>query len=130
MAADPAFTGTPNRGVVAVSAANTARDGTGTIVSAWTAGASGGLVSRVILKATGDPADSIVTMFINDGSGFDLFDEFDLGDPPAASTTVTGFRIEKEYEDLVLEAGDVVGFAITVALTAGVINAWVLGGDF
>jgi len=130
MAADPVFTGTPNRGVVAVSTANTARDGSGTIATAWTAGASGGIVNRVILKATGDPADSIVTMFINDGGGMDLFDEFDLGDPAAASTTVTGFRVERSYEDLVLESGDIVGFAITVALTAGVINAWVLGGDF
>jgi hypothetical protein len=131
MAADPQFTGTPNRGVASVSTANTNRDGTGTIVDAWTAGASGGKVEEVVLKATGDPADSIVTMFIKpSGGSYELFDEFDLGDPAAASTTVIGYRISRTYENLVLESGDIIAFAITVALTSGVIKAHVLGGDF
>lgn len=130
MAADPQFISVANVGIVSVSTANTARDGSGTVVTAWTAGASGGKVNRVVLKATGQPADSIVTMFINDGGGLDLFDEFDLGAPAAASTTVTGFRMERVYDDLVLEAGYIVAFAITVALSSGVIIATVLGGDF
>jgi hypothetical protein len=130
MASTPQFISVPNYGCVDVSTANTARDGSGTIPTAWTAGASGGKVNRVVLKATADPADSIVTMFINDGGGLDLFDEFDLGDPAAASNTVAGFRIERVYDDLVLESGHIIAFAITVALTAGVIKAHVFGGDF
>lgn len=130
MASSPVFAGTPNYGVASVSTANTNRDGTGTIVDVWTAGASGGKVERVVLKATGDPADSVVTMYIYDGATYRLFDEFDLGDPTAASTTVTGYRTDRAYSDLILESGQKVAFAITVALTAGVIVAHVFGGDF
>lgn len=130
MASSPIFVATPNYGVASVSTANTNRDGTGTIVDAWTAGASGGKVERVVIKAAGDPADSIVTMFIYDGSAYRLYDEFDLGDPAAASTTVTGYRSDRAYADLVLESGQKVAFAITVALTAGTILAHVHGGDF
>lgn len=130
MGTSPQFTSTPNLGYASVSTANTARDGSGTIVDAFTAGASGARVERVVLKATDNPADSVVTMFIYDGSGYRLYDEFDLGDPAAASTTAEGYRTSRAYEDLILEAGQKIAFAITVALTGGVINAFVHGGDF
>jgi hypothetical protein len=130
MATAPQFTDTPKLGFAAVSTANTNRDGTGTIVDAFTAGASGARVERVVIKATDDPADSIVTMFIDQGSGYKLYDEFDLGDPADATTTVEGYRTSRAYEDLMLEAGDKVAFAITVAPTGGVLNCWVHGGDF
>jgi hypothetical protein len=96
----------------------------------FTAGSSGSKINEIVLKATGDPADSIVTIFLYDGSSYWLFDEFDLGDPAAASTTVTGFRASRTYENLVLPSGWSVRAAITVALTGGVVNVVVLGGDF
>lgn len=131
MAADPVFTATPNYQCVDVSTANTARDGSGTIATGWTAGASGGIVNKVVLKATADPADSCVTMFLDDGGGnWDIFDEFDLGDPAAGSNTLPSYWVSRTFEDLVLGAGDLVGFAITVALTSGIIKAHTFGGNF
>lgn len=130
MGTEPQFANTPQLGYASVSTANTNRDGTGTIVDAFTAGSDGALVKRVVLKATGDPADSVVTMFIHDGTAYRLYDEFDLGNPAAASTTVEGYRVAREYEDLILEAGMKIAFAITVALSSGVINAFVHAGDF
>lgn len=132
MASSPVFTGTPKIGVADVVTANTGRDGSGTIVTAFTAGASGARVEEVVIKATSDPADSIVTMFVDvtGSAGWDIFDEFDLDNPAAASTTVTSYRYSRTYDNLVLPAGAKIGFAITVALTAGEMRCWVLGGDF
>lgn len=130
MATAPQFVTTPHIGAVTVSTANTARDGTGTIPTVFTAGASGSRVEEIVFKATGDPADSVVTVFLHDGSTFFLFDEVDLGDPAAASTTVVGYRSNRTYDNLVLPTGWSIRCAITVALTAGVINVIVLGGDF
>lgn len=130
MATTPQFTTLARIGAVTVSTANTGRDGTGTVATVLTAGASGTRVEEVILKATGDPADSIVTLFLHDGTTFFLFDEFDLGNPAAASATVTGYRLSRTYDNLVLPTSWSLRAAITVALTAGVINVIALGGDF
>jgi len=131
MAADPAFIATPRIGFGSVTVANTARDGTGTIVDILTGAAAGTKINEISLKATGDPADSIVTLFIHDGTSYRLFDEIDLGDPAAASTTVTGYRLCKTYDNLVLPSASYkLAAAITVALTAGAINVFAYGGDF
>lgn len=132
MATSPQFVTTPKIGLADVVTANTARDGTGTIVTAFTAGASGARVEEVVLKATADPADSTVTMFIDitGSAGWDIYDEFDIGNPAAGSTTVESYRVSRTYDNLVLPAGAKIGFAITVALTSGEIRAWVFGGDF
>lgn len=129
MAATPAFASTPRIAFTTVSTANTNRDGTGTIATVITAGSNGTQIREVVLKATGDPADSIVTLFLHDGTNFSLFDEVDLGDPAAASTTVTGYRSSVRYDNLVLPSGWSLRAAITVALTSGVINVIALAGD-
>lgn len=125
----PAFAVTPKIGVVAVSTANTNRDGTGTIATVLSAGAAGTKVLEIALQATGDPADSTVTIFIHDGSSYWLFDEFDLNNPTAASTTVAGYRVSRRYENLVLPTGYSLRAAITVALTSGVVNVFALAAD-
>ena len=131
MASSPAFAATPRLGFGSVTAANTNRDGTGTIVDILTGAASGTKVNEVVLKATGDPADSVVTLFIHDGTSYRLFDEVDLGDPAAASTTVSGYRLSRTYENLVLPSASYkLAAAITVALTTGAINVFALGADF
>lgn len=129
MATDPVFAATPKIGAAAVSTANTNRDGTGTIATILTAGASGTKVYRVVAQCTGDPADSTLTLFLHDGSNYFLFDEIDLGNPAAASTTVPGFRASRAYDDLILPNGWSLRAAITVALTAGVMNVFAMAGD-
>lgn len=131
MAGTPNFAATPRSGVAAVSTANTGRDGTGTIVDILTGVATGTKIERVVLQATGDPADSIVTLFLHNGTSYFLFDEYDLGNPAAASTTVPGIRFETAYRDLVLPTASwKIAAAITVALTAGVVNVFAFGADF
>jgi hypothetical protein len=130
MANVPAFASTPRIGFGAVSTANTNRDGTGTIVDIITGVAAGTRVNRVVLQTTGDPADSIITLFLYDGAAYRLFDEIDLGNPAAASTTVTGAHYERSYTDLVLPSASwKLAAAITVNLTAGVMNVFAYGAD-
>lgn len=125
----PVFAKTPICKVAAVSTANTNRDGTGTIVDILTAGADGARIDEIVVKATGDPADSVVTIFIHNGTSYFLYDEFDIGNPAAASTTVGGYRESRLYDNLILESGEKLAAAITVALTAGVINVFAHGGS-
>jgi hypothetical protein len=129
MAAAPVYAVTPKIGAASVSTANTNRDGTGTIATVFTAAAAGSRIERIVLQATGDPADCTVTLFLHDGTNFWLFDDLDLGNPNAASTTVAAFRVEKAYYDLVLPSGWSLRAAITVALTSGVINVLAFAAD-
>lgn len=130
MATTPQFVATPNVGINDVSTANTNRDGTGTVETIFTAGANGSRVEEIVVKSTNDPADSIVTIFLHDGSAFWLFDEIDLGNPAAGSATVEAYRASRTYENLVLPNGWTIRAAITAAPTAGVVNVICLGGDF
>jgi hypothetical protein len=130
MSATPAFASVPRLGVAAVSTANTNRDGTGTIVDLLTGAAAGTRIERVVAQATGDPADSVVTLFIHNGTSYFLFDEFDLANPAAASTTLPAYRAERAYSDIWLPTASFkIAAAITVALTSGVINVLVFGAD-
>jgi hypothetical protein len=84
-----------------------------------------------VIKSTGDPADSIVTLFVNDGTTNWLFDEIDLGNPAAGSATVTAYRTNALYDNLILpNASWKLRAAVTAAPTSGVLNVFALGGDF
>lgn len=129
-AATPSFAVIPRAAVAAVSAANTARDGTGTIVDIMVGVTAGTKINEVVVQTTGDPADSAVTLFLHNGTAFFLFDEVDMGNPAAAAATVSGFRYSKSYNNLVLPSSSwKLGAAITVALTAGVLNVFAFGAD-
>jgi hypothetical protein len=128
--ASPLFASAPRILFAAVSTANTARDGTGTLATLGSAApAAGQKVTSITVVATADPADSIVNIFIHDGTSAVFFDSFDLGNPAAASTTVDTYRASKTYADLVLPSGYTLRASITVALTAGVVNVFAMAGD-
>lgn len=130
MAANPAYAATPRCAAASVSTANTNRDGTGTIATIFTAGASGSKIEEIVIKAENDPADSIVILWLHDGSSYHMFDEVDLGNPAAGSTTVVAYRESRLYESLILPSGWSLRASITVALTAGAIKVIAFGGDF
>lgn len=129
MASAPVFAATPKIWAAAVSTANTNRDGTGTIATIGTAGASGTKVERIVVKCTADAADGVVILWLYDGSTYWMFDEFDTGDPAAGSTTVASFREERAYADLVLPSGWSLRAQNTVALTAGTFSVLAFGAD-
>lgn len=126
----PIFLLTPNVGRASVSTANTGRDGTGTIATVFTAGANGSKITEITIKATSDPADSTVVFYIHDGTNYWVYDEWDIGNPGAGSTTVASYTESRSYANLILPTGYSLRASITVALTAGVIHVIAFGGDY
>jgi hypothetical protein len=130
MAGTPTFASTPRIGVANIAALNTARDGTGTITDILTGVAAGTRIERIVLETSSDPADSVITIFIYNGTSYFLFDEIDIGNPAAASATVSSLRAEKAYRDLVLPSASYkLAMAITASLTAGSMIGWAFGAD-
>ena len=56
-----------NWGPTLLQTANTAMDGTGTVLTIFTAGANGGRVDRIRAKATGTNVATVLRVFINNG---------------------------------------------------------------
>ena len=75
MAASPAYTATPRTERATLSAANTNRDGTGTIVNLFTAGADGSRVERITICATGTTTAGMIRFYLFDGTNTDLWRE-------------------------------------------------------
>lgn len=65
----PIYTLTPNITVgQTVATANTAKDGTGTVVTVFTAGANGSRVEKIRFRALGTNVATVARIFINNGS--------------------------------------------------------------
>lgn len=90
----PIFTLTPVIAVATISAANTNRDGTGTIVVVATGGTFGTRIEFVTIKATVTTAAGAVSLYIDPNTGtYHLWTEV-LVTAVTASTTVAAFQTE------------------------------------
>jgi hypothetical protein len=87
-----------------VSVANTARNGTGTIVTVFTAGASGSRIDDIYITATGTATAGVVRLFLNDGTNTYLWKE-NLVTATTPSTTVAVFQAVLLNQALVLQSG-------------------------
>jgi hypothetical protein len=65
---DPIFPKTPVVGLGQATVANTARDGTGTLVSVLTGATDGTRVHRIVIKSTVTTTAGMIRLFIYDGS--------------------------------------------------------------
>jgi hypothetical protein len=122
----PQFITTPRCDRQVVSAANTNRDGTGTIVDIFAAGTNGSKVTSVVTKATGTTTAGMVRLFIKESSTYRLFDEVPVS-AATPSATVETFRDIQPFDDLILESGQTLAASTHLAETFVV---HVLGGDF
>jgi hypothetical protein len=87
-----------------VSVANTARNGTGTIVTVFTAGSSGSRIDDIYITATGTTTAGVVRLFLNDGTNTYLFEEI-LVTAITPSTTVQVFQFTQLNLGLILANG-------------------------
>jgi hypothetical protein len=101
MATTPSFAVTPRIGLVQVTAANTARDGTGTIATVLTGVASGTKVNEVVIHATVTTTAGMVRLFLHDGTNARLFDEIPIAAVTVSSTN-PAVRHSRTYGNLVL----------------------------
>ncbi|CAG0945367.1 hypothetical protein ANRL1_02302 [Anaerolineae bacterium] len=126
MATGPVFTGTPRCAVGQVTAANTARDGTGTLVNIFTAGASGSRISRVFCKAAVTTTAGMIRLFIYDGSATRLWREYPVTAITVGASTKS-WEVEEAFFDLVIPANYIVKASTHNAEACNVI---IDGGDF
>ncbi len=75
MSTTPQYAATPKVGLANISTANTNRDGTGTIGTVLSAGASGTRIDRIVVIATSTTTAGMVRLFIHDGSAYKLWRE-------------------------------------------------------
>lgn len=133
MASSPAYWSNRRLGRAVLSAATTDKTGATTtnIVDILTGVAAGTEITEINVKADGDPADSIVLIFIHNGSDYRLYDEIDIGNPAAGSTTVTAYGPTfVYYTGLYLPTASFkIAAAITAVPTAGNVYVWASGGD-
>ena len=111
-----------------ISAANTAKDGTGTVVTVFTAdGTNGGRVERLRIRALGTNVQTVLRIFINNGStnttnaNNTLYEEITL---PATTLSETAAIINREVvfndgDGLVLPAGYKINVTLGTAVSAG-----------
>lgn len=128
MASTPSFTSTPRVGVANVSAANTNRDGSGTITALITGAAAGTKITSITAQAAVTSTAGMVRIFLTTdaGSTWRLFDELAIA-AATVSASVKGTRISATYTDLVLpDANHRLG---CTTHNAESINVVALGGD-
>ncbi len=129
----PIYSGTPNVGWGTVTTANTAKDGTGTVVTVFTAGADGGRCDYVRVRALGTNTATVLRVFINNGStnatatNNTLFTEATI-----ASTTLSEVAALAETTinlGVALDAGYKINITIGTTVAAGLAVTGV-GGDY
>lgn len=129
MGAQAQYVTTNNVGHGSMTVANTNRDGTGTVVTCFTAGSSGSKVNEIRIKATGQTAAGLINLFVYDGSSYRLLDAVTV-DAVTPNTTTDSWEADPiTFANLDLESGDTIVAAPTVAPTSGAFHVIVLGGD-
>lgn len=91
MALNAQYASAPRAASAVLSAANTARDGTGTIVTVLTAGANGSRIDDITIVATGTVTAGVVRLFLHDGTNARLWREV-MVTATTPSTSVETFR--------------------------------------
>lgn len=103
MATTPTFSKTARLATSAISAANTNRDGTGTIATVLSGVSVGTRVEEVVIQATGTTTAGMVRLFTSTDSGttWRLYDEIPVSATTPSGTTAA-FRTRRIYQNLVL----------------------------
>lgn len=127
MATQAQFVTTPQSAQVQISVANTARDGTGTLGTLYTAPATGTRVDDLYIKATGTTTAGMVRMFVSDGTNHRLVDEFAVS-PITPSSTVASWSYRATNLGIVLESGWSLRFSTHNGEVFNVVMT--RGGDF
>jgi hypothetical protein len=104
MATTAQYATTPQNASAQISAANTNRNGTGTIVSVITGATNGTRIDDIYIAATGTTTAGVVRLFISDGSNIRLWQEI-LVTAITPSTTVAVWSTTLLNVGLVLESG-------------------------
>ena len=126
----PIFTLTPVIGMVSISTANTARDGSGTLGSVVTGGTNGTRISKITVQATATVTDGMIRLYIFDGaSATKLWKEISVAATvPSATVAAFSYMLSLAGESaLVLPSGYILKAA---PHNAEAFNVIVEGGNY
>lgn len=98
------YAATPKTAVAQVITANTARDGTGTLATVFTAGASGSRIDDISIVATATTTAGVVRLFLHDGTNARLWKEI-LVSAITPSATVQVYSSMLNSQALILQTG-------------------------
>ena len=135
---NPVFPLTPNVawGTATLTTANTAKDGTGTVQTVFTAGATGSFVDKIRFHAAGTNTASVGRIFINNGStnatpaNNSLFGDVSL--PGTTNSEVASINTTGEIE-VQLGFALPAGYKLNVTIGTTVAAGWAVtafGGDY
>lgn len=132
MATQAQYAATPRCGVGQVSVANTNRDGTGTIVTVFSAGASGSRIDAIDLKAVGTTTAGMIRLFIHDGVNARLLTEVPvMAITPSGTLPSWEAQLNTNTMTQVLPLVLPTGYSLRAATNnAETFNVIALGGDF
>lgn len=132
MSTSAQYASTPKCGIGQVSVANTNRDGTGTLATVLSAGASGSRIDAINLKAVGTTTAGMIRLFVHDGANARLLTEV-----PVTSITPSGTlpsweaQLNTNTMSQVLPLILPTGYSLRAATNnAETFNVIALGGDF
>lgn len=131
MALDPQFAATPRTAQAVISAANTNRTNTGTIVDVFTAGSNGSLVRKITIQASGTTTAGMVRLWLNIGGTTLLFREVAVS-AITPSGTVAAFNSALTLYDASSDGLPLPASAVVRASTHNTetFNVIVEGGDY
>ena len=132
MSTSAQYASTPKCGVGQVSVANTNRDGTGTIVTVFSAGASGSRIDAIDLKAVGTTTAGMIRLFIHDGTNARLLTEVPvIAITPSGTLPSWETQLNTNTMTQVLPLVLPTGYSLRAATNnAETFNVIALGGDF
>lgn len=120
-------------GNAALTTANTAKDGTGTVLTIFTADATdGSLVNRIRAVPAGTNVASVLRIWVNDGAGFTATDNILWREMTLPATTLTEVAAQEPYYmDVGLRLP--AGYRLTCAIGTTVAAGWYIsveGADY
>lgn len=104
MSVQAQYAATPKTAVAQVTTANTARDGSGTPVIVFTAGALGSRIDDITITAIAATTAGMIRLFLHDGTNARLWREVTVS-LVTPSATVETFRANLSGLALVLQTG-------------------------
>lgn len=132
MATQAQYAATPRCGVGQIRTANTKRDGTGTIDTVLTAGASGSRVDAIVVKATGTTTAGTVRLFIHNGTNAQLLTELPVvAVTPSATLPAWEVQLNASTMSQLLPFALPTGYSLRAGTEkAETFNVMAFGGDF
>lgn len=126
------YASTPKCGVGQVSVANTNRDGTGTLATILTAGASGSRIDAINLKAVATTTAGMIRLFIHDGTNARLLTELPvLALTPSATLPSWEAQITTNNMSQILPIILPTGYSLRASThNTETFNVIAIGGDF